>query len=83
LLRPDEWYVIQVQPTEAMSVPIFETKATSLKITSDILGERKAGEVIWWVQVRRLMGIDPLTGQRIYVDLSPPSAARTLTWRRR
>jgi len=83
LLRPDEWYVVQVQPTGAMSVPIFETKATSLKITSDILGERKAGEVIWWVQVRRLMGIDPLTGQRIYVDLSPPSAARALTWRRR
>jgi LysM repeat protein len=83
LLRPNEWYVVQVQPTGAVSVPIFETKATSLRVTSDILGERQAGEVIWWVQVRRLMGIDPLTGQRIYADLSPPSAARALAWRRR
>jgi LysM repeat protein len=82
LLGPEEWYVVQVQPTGAVTVPIFETKATSLKLTQDILGERTEGEIVWWVQVKRLMGVDPLTGQRIYAELSPPSVARSFIWRR-
>jgi len=82
LLGSEEWYVVQVQPTGAITVPIFETKATSLKITQDILGERGESEIVWWVQVKRLMGVDPLTNQRVYVELSPPSAARAFVWRR-
>ncbi len=82
LLGPEEWYVVQVQPTGAVTVPIFETKATSLRLTQDILGERTEGEIVWWVQVKRLMGVDPLTSQRIYAELSPPSVARSFVWRR-
>ena len=82
LLGPEEWYVVQVQPTGAVTVPIFETKATSLRLTQDILGERTEGEIVWWVQVKRLMGVDPLTNQRLYAELSPPSVARSFVWRR-
>jgi LysM repeat protein len=83
LLRPDEWYVVQVQPSDAVTVPIFETKATSLKLTQDILGDRTEREIFWWVQVKRLTGVEPATGQRTYTELGPPSAARSFVWRRR
>jgi len=83
LLRPDEWYVVQVQPSGAVTVPIFETKATSLRLTQDILGDRAEREIFWWVQVKRFTGIEPTTGQRTYVELGPPSAARSFVWRRR
>ncbi len=82
LLGPEEWYVVQVQPNGAITVPIFETKATSLKLSQDILGERTENQVVWWVQVKRLMGVDPLTNQRVYAELSPPSVARSFAWRR-
>jgi len=82
LLGPEEWYVVQVQPNGAITVPIFETRATSLKISQDILGERTEGQIVWWVQVKRLMGVDPLTNQRVYAELSPPSVARSFVWRR-
>jgi len=32
--------------------------------------------------VKRLMGVDPLTNQRVYAELSPPSVARSFVWRR-
>jgi LysM repeat protein len=83
LLRPDEWYVVQVQPSGAITVPIFETKATSLKLTQDILGDRDERQIFWWVQVKRFMGVEPATGQRVYTELGPPSAARSFVWRRR
>lgn len=83
LLRENEWYVVQVQPSGAITVPIFETKATSLKLTQDILGDWEEREIAWWVQVKRFVGVEPGTGQRMYVEVSPPSAARTFVWRRR
>ncbi|GIV84120.1 MAG: hypothetical protein KatS3mg052_1127 [Candidatus Roseilinea sp.] len=83
LLREDEWYVVQVQPSGALTVPIFETKATSLKLTQDILGDQEEREIAWWVQVKRLLSVEPTTGQRIYAEISPPSAARTFVWRKR
>ncbi|MCS6848477.1 MAG: LysM peptidoglycan-binding domain-containing protein [Anaerolineae bacterium] len=83
LLQENEWYVVQVQPSGAITVPIFETKATSLKLTQDILGDWEEREIAWWVQVKRFVGIEPGTGQRVYVEVSPPSAARAFVWRRR
>lgn len=83
LLREDEWYVVQVQPSGALTVPIFETKATSLKLTQDILGDQEEREIAWWVQVKRFLGVEPTTGQRIYAELSPPSPARAFIWRKR
>ncbi len=82
LLQENEWYVVQVQPSGAITVPIFETKATSLKLTQDILGDREEREVVWWVQVKRFLGVEPGTGQRMYVEISPPSAARAFVWRK-
>ncbi|BCX05757.1 MAG: hypothetical protein KatS3mg053_3695 [Candidatus Roseilinea sp.] len=82
LLQENEWYVVQVQPSGAITVPIFETKATSLKLTQDILGDWEEREIAWWVQVKRFVGVEPGTGQRIYVEISPPSAARVFVWRR-
>lgn len=79
LLKPDEWYVVQVQPTGAVTVPVFETKATSLKLTQDILGGQVEREIAWWVQVRRR---DPNAPAGVYVDVSPPSAVRNFVWRR-
>ncbi len=83
LLQQDEWYVVQVQPSGAITVPIFETKATSLKLTQDILGDWQERDIAWWVQVKRFVGIEPGTGQRIYVEISPPSAVRSFVWRKR
>ncbi len=81
ILQPDEWYVVQVQPAGAGLVPIFQTKATSLKLTTDILEGLAEREIIWWVQVRRREGTDPQTGAPIYIPLSPPSAPHRLLWR--
>jgi LysM repeat protein len=80
LLKPDEWYVVQVQPSGAITVPVFETKATSLKLTQDILGEQLEGEIAWWVQVKR--SSTDAAGARIYADLSQPSPVRRFVWRR-
>ncbi|MCS6773424.1 MAG: LysM peptidoglycan-binding domain-containing protein [Thermoflexales bacterium] len=82
LLQPDEWYVVQVQPSGAVTVPIYETKSTSIKLTQDILGDAQEREIAWWVQVRRRAGVDPATGERRYVELSLPSVAHRFTWRR-
>ena len=82
ILREREWYVVQVQPAGAITVPIFETKATSLKLSSDILGGLDERSVAWWVQVRELVSVNPVTGARQYADLSPPSVARRFVWRR-
>lgn len=39
LLKENEWYVVQVQPSGAITVPVFETKATSIKLTRSIFGD--------------------------------------------
>lgn len=82
LLKEDEWYVVQVQPTGAITVPIFETKATSIKLTRDILGEYFEREVAWWVQVKQFLGINPQTGERAYNTLSAPSVVHRFMWSR-
>ena len=82
ILREREWYVVQIQPAGAITVPIFETKATSLKISSDILGGLDERSFAWWVQVKELVSVNPVTGARIYTDMSPPSVARRFVWRR-
>ena len=82
ILREREWYVVQIQPAGAITVPIFETKATSLKISADILGGLDERSFAWWVQVKELVSVNPVTGARQYADLSPPSVARRFECRR-
>jgi LysM repeat protein len=82
LLKENEWYVVQVQPSGAITVPIWETKATSLKLTRDIIGDQPEAAIAWWVQVKQLLASDPNTGARIYNDVSPPSAVRRFSWRK-
>ncbi|MBX7213017.1 MAG: LysM peptidoglycan-binding domain-containing protein [Thermoflexales bacterium] len=81
LLRENEWYVVQVQPAGATLVPIFETKATSLRLATSLLGGLEQQSFAWWVQVKELVAVDPVTGARTYRDVSPPSAARRFVWR--
>ncbi len=80
LLKGDEWYVVQIQPTGAITVPIFETKATSIKITRAILGDQPERSFAWWVQVKQFQGVDAATGARSYTALSQPSEVRRFTW---
>lgn len=81
LLRPDEWYVVQVQPSNAITVPIFETKSSSIKLTEALLGNQPERQFTWWVQVKRLKEIKP-NGERIYEDISPPSEVKQFVWKR-
>jgi LysM repeat protein len=82
LLKDDEWYVVQVQPSGAITVPVFETKATSIKLTRDIFGDQSERSFAWWVQVKQLLGVNTQTGERAYNNLSEPSLVRRFTWRR-
>ncbi|MCW1970115.1 MAG: LysM peptidoglycan-binding domain-containing protein, partial [Anaerolineae bacterium] len=81
LLRPDEWYVVQVQPSNAITVPIFETKSSSIKLTEALLNNQPERQFTWWVQVKRLKEVRP-NGERIYDDISPPSEVKQFVWRR-
>ncbi|MCL4507353.1 MAG: LysM peptidoglycan-binding domain-containing protein [Chloroflexi bacterium] len=80
LLKDNEWYVVQIQPSGAITVPIFETKATSIKITRAILGDQPERSFAWWVQVKQFQGVDATTGARSYTALSQPSEVRRFTW---
>lgn len=80
-LRPNEWYVVQIQAAGAITVPIFETKATSLRIAPDLLGGQSERSFVWWVQVRRKLDVMS-DGTPVYNPLSPSSEARRFTWRR-
>lgn len=82
LLRDNEYYVVQIQPSGAITVPVFETKATSLKITRAILGDQAERSFAWWVQVKQRLADDPTTNQPIYNPISQPSQVRRFTWRR-
>jgi LysM repeat protein/RNA polymerase subunit RPABC4/transcription elongation factor Spt4 len=79
-LQPNEWYIVQIQPSGSFTVPIFETKSSSLKITSAILNNQPERMITWWVQVKRLIEVKP-TGERVYVDISPPSEIRQFLWK--
>jgi len=82
LLKDNEWYVVQIQPSGALTVPIYETRATSIKITRAIFGDQLERSFAWWVQVKQFQGSDAVTGDRSYTPLSPPSVVRRFTWRR-
>ena len=82
LLKENEWYVVQVQPAGAITVPVFETKATSIRLTRAIFGDLDERSFAWWVQVKQLVAVDPRTNARVYNDLSPASAVRRFVWRR-
>lgn len=81
LLQPNEWYVVQVQPEDGDRALLFETKATSLKLNRDILGEQPERTLVWWVQVKRRLSSEIVNPEQRYTPLSPPSAARRFTWR--
>lgn len=81
LLRDNEYYVVQIQPSGAITVPLFETKATSIKITQDILDGQDERSFAWWVQVKQRLADDPTTNQPIYNAVSPPSQVRRFIWR--
>ncbi len=80
-LQPDEWYVVQVQPSGASQVPLFQTKATSLKLTTDLLEGLPEREITWWVQVRRRKQGADVADVSTFTPLSPPSTAHRFTWR--
>lgn len=80
LLQPNEWYVVQVQPEDSDTALLFETKATSLKLSRDVLGDRPERTLVWWVQVKRRLSAEIVNPSQRYVPLSPPSAARRFTW---
>ena len=80
LLKDNEWYVVQIQPEGTELVPIFETKATSLKVTSNLLGGQNDRKFTWWVQVKRLLSSGADGGNRVYENLSPPSEPRLFRW---
>jgi len=82
LLKDNEWYVVQIQPSGAITVPIYETRATSIKITRAIFDVQLERSFAWWVQVKQFLGSDALTGERTYAPISPPSTVRRFTWRR-
>jgi LysM repeat protein len=82
VLKDDEWYVVQVQPSGAITVPIFETKATSIKLTRSIFDGQVERSFAWWVQVKQLVSVNDATGERVYNVLSQPSEVRDFTWRR-
>lgn len=81
VLKDDEWYVVQVQPTGAITVPVFEVKATSIKLTRSIFDGQTERSFAWWVQVKQLVNVDAQTGERIYNVMSQPSEVRHFTWR--
>jgi LysM repeat protein len=82
VLQDDQWYVVQVQPSGAITVPVFEVKATSLKLTRSIFDGQTERSFAWWVQVKQLVNVNTQTGERVYNVLSDPSEVRRFTWRR-
>jgi LysM repeat protein len=79
-LKSNEWYVVQIQPAGAITVPIFETRGTSLRLNADLLGVEDERAFAWWVQVRQRVG--ERDGVPVYNDMSPASTVRRFVWRR-
>lgn len=80
LLQPNEVYVVQIQPAGAITVPLYETRSTSLRVSSELLGDQPERAIAWWVQVRRRIGEQ--NGMPIYREAGLPSPARRFIWRR-
>jgi LysM repeat protein len=81
ILRSNEWYVVQIQPSGALTVPVFETKSTSIRLTANLLGGEPERTFAWWVQVRQKAG-EMSDGAPIYNDVGPASGVRRFTWQR-
>ncbi len=77
-LKANEWYVVQIQPAGAITVPIFETKETSIRLSGDLIAGETERSMAWWVQVRQKVGT-MASGQPVYNDLSPISNVRRFT----
>ncbi len=77
-LKANEWYVVQIQPAGAITVPIFETKETSIRLSGDLIAGETERSMSWWVQVRQKVGT-MASGQPVYNDLSPVSNVRRFT----
>ena len=82
LLKENEYYVVQVQATGAITAPVWETKATSLDIAQDLVGSATEQTFTWFVSVKQKLATDPKTNAPIYNDLSPISQQRQFTWYR-
>ena len=82
LLKENEYYVVQVQATGAVTAPVWETKATSLDIAQDLVGSATEQGFTWFVSVKQKIATDPKTNAPIYNDLSPISQQRQFMWRR-
>jgi LysM repeat protein len=82
LLKENEFYVIEIQPQGETIVPIYETKATSLKLSQELLGNEIERSFRWLVSVKQKLATNPKTNQPIYNDLSPQSEARRFVWRK-
>jgi LysM repeat protein len=80
-LKANEWYVVQIQPSGAITVPVFETKGTSIRLTEELLGNQPERTYVWWVQVRQKL--DSMSdGTPVYNSLSANSQVRQFVWRR-
>lgn len=80
VLQPNEFYVVQIQPAGAITVPLFETRSTFLRIDDSLLADQPERAFAWWVQVKLRIGEQ--NGVPIYRDAGPPSPARRFLWRR-
>jgi LysM repeat protein len=81
LLGPNEWYVIRVQAEGATRVPVFETKATSLRLSPALLEGNAEQAFVWWVEIAQKVG-SMSDGVPIYNGVSAPAPARRFVWRR-
>jgi hypothetical protein len=81
LLKPNEYYVVQVQPSGAITVPVFETKATEMRVDRSLLGAEAERSVVWFVQVKQKLAVDPKTNAPIYNPVSPQSEQRRFIWK--
>lgn len=81
VLQPNEWYVLLLYPTGgAPSLPSIWTKTTSHRLGLELAPD--AGDSVtynWRVSVVRVL-TGP-GGQATLTPASPPSTARTFTWR--
>ena len=82
LLRDNEYYVIEIQPQGDTTVPIYESKATSLKLAQELVGNQTERSFRWFVSVKQKLATDPKTNQPIYNDLGPQSLAWRFVWRK-
>jgi len=81
LLAPNEWYVLQIYPTEGavQPVPTVWTKGTSHRLDAELAPpEGRSASYAWQVSVARVL--PQPDGSRQLEAASPPSLVRTFTW---